>query len=290
MRKTLLFIGLSMFKLGLSQINEGMVAHFPFDNNLLDISSSSIMATNNGTTFGLDRNGTNNLAINSNGSSYVSFNDNSIKTALPVSISVWVKISAFDAVLSSPIFNSDSDYNNYWGYMLALTPTGKVYTQFGAGLGSAGSSNKRGFLTTNSIATGSWHHIVAIIKSSNDMQVYLDCQQWTGAYSGSGSIAIDYSTTSSRIGSEAANSTSVNGTYLNGSMDQLAIWGRELTSTEISFLCDSFNSLDLEEIDSTPKELVKIFDLMGRETEFKSNTPLILVYSDGTFERVLSVE
>ena len=174
--------------------------------------------------------------------------------------------------------------------MLALTPTGKVYTQFGAGLGSAGSSNKRGFLTTNSIATGSWHHIVAIIKSSNDMQVYVDCQQWTGAYSGSGSTTIDYSTTSSRIGSEAANSTSVNGTYLNGSMDQLAIWGRELTSTEISFLCDSFNSLDLEEIDSTPKELVKIFDLMGRETEFKSNTPLILVYSDGTFERVLSIE
>lgn len=37
------------------------------------------------------------------------------------------------------------------------------------------------------------------------------------------------------------------------------------------------------------KELVKIIDYMGRETEFKPNTPLIFIYSDGTNERVMQI-
>ena len=46
----------------------------------------------------------------------------------------------------------------------------------------------------------------------------------------------------------------------------------------------------IEELNSANKELVKIIDFMGRETEFKSNTPLIFIYSDGTRERVMKIE
>ena len=38
------------------------------------------------------------------------------------------------------------------------------------------------------------------------------------------------------------------------------------------------------------KNLIKILDLMGRETSFKPNTPLIYVYDDGSIEKVFSVE
>ncbi len=48
--------------------------------------------------------------------------------------------------------------------------------------------------------------------------------------------------------------------------------------------------LELIELIPTNKELVKIVDLLGRETEFKSNTLLIYVYSDGTTERVFNAE
>ena len=37
------------------------------------------------------------------------------------------------------------------------------------------------------------------------------------------------------------------------------------------------------------KVLVRILDHMGRETEFKANTPLIYVYSDGTTEKVFTI-
>lgn len=38
------------------------------------------------------------------------------------------------------------------------------------------------------------------------------------------------------------------------------------------------------------KEVVQIIDLLGRETVFKANTPLIYIYNDGTRERVMKIE
>lgn len=38
------------------------------------------------------------------------------------------------------------------------------------------------------------------------------------------------------------------------------------------------------------KNVVKILDLLGRETQFEFNTPLIYLYNDGSRERVLIVE
>ena len=46
----------------------------------------------------------------------------------------------------------------------------------------------------------------------------------------------------------------------------------------------------IEELLQKEKELVMILDFMGRETEFKPNTPLIFIYSDGTRERVMEIE
>mmetsp|Transcript_24289 Transcript_24289/g.29877 ORF Transcript_24289/g.29877 Transcript_24289/m.29877 type:complete len:231 (-) Transcript_24289:18-710(-) len=54
---------------------------------------------------------------------------------------------------------------------------------------------------------------------------------------------------------------------------------------------NGFWALDIEENSlSMNKELVKIVDLMGRETEFKPNTPMIYIFSDGTTERVMKLE
>lgn len=44
------------------------------------------------------------------------------------------------------------------------------------------------------------------------------------------------------------------------------------------------------ELQESKKNIIQIVDLMGRETEYKPNTPLIYVYSDGTVEKVFRVE
>ena len=46
----------------------------------------------------------------------------------------------------------------------------------------------------------------------------------------------------------------------------------------------------IEEITLGTKELVKITDLIGRETTFKPNTPLIYIYSGGTAEKVFKLD
>jgi hypothetical protein len=49
-------------------------------------------------------------------------------------------------------------------------------------------------------------------------------------------------------------------------------------------------TIGTEELTTTPKQLLKIVDLMGRETTFKPNTPLIYLYDDGSTERVFKIE
>jgi hypothetical protein len=46
----------------------------------------------------------------------------------------------------------------------------------------------------------------------------------------------------------------------------------------------------LNDLTNSIKQLVKIVDVMGRETKFKTNTPLIYIYSDGTTEKIFKVE
>lgn len=59
------------------------------------------------------------------------------------------------------------------------------------------------------------------------------------------------------------------------------------TDTSSCYLID-FTGID--ELNPNKKVLVQIIDFMGRETEFKPNTPLIFIYSDGTRERVIKFE
>ena len=47
----------------------------------------------------------------------------------------------------------------------------------------------------------------------------------------------------------------------------------------------SVNEFDLQQ-----KELVKIFDILGRETNFKPNVPLLYIYDDGTVQKKIVLE
>jgi len=73
-----------------------------------------------------------------------------------------------------------------------------------------------------------------------------------------------------------------------------------LTATDSATGCTDFHFepyyiyisgfMGVNELSNSSKNLIKILDLMGRETSFKPNTPLIYVYDDGSIEKVFSVE
>lgn len=59
-------------------------------------------------------------------------------------------------------------------------------------------------------------------------------------------------------------------------------------STNCANTCTS--EVGIDELSNTPKQLLKIVDLMGRETPYKPNTVLIYIYSDGAAERVFTLD
>tara|TARA_S200002703_G_scaffold143431_1_gene136477 strand:- start:199 stop:873 length:675 start_codon:yes stop_codon:yes gene_type:complete len=68
----------------------------------------------------------------------------------------------------------------------------------------------------------------------------------------------------------------IHGWYYESSFNQEIIVGEE-------------PSIGITEL-TTSNNLIQILDMMGRETSFKPNTPLIYVYDDGTTEKVFSVD
>ena len=69
-----------------------------------------------------------------------------------------------------------------------------------------------------------------------------------------------------------------------------ANWTAIDAQMSFSNACSSPCAVGLEELSNTPKQLVKITDLIGRETTSKPNTPLIYIYSDGTAEKVFKMD
>ena len=50
------------------------------------------------------------------------------------------------------------------------------------------------------------------------------------------------------------------------------------------------NTSSISELNNVPKQLIKIVDVLGRETPFKPNTPLLYIYNNGTVERKMIIE
>lgn len=69
-----------------------------------------------------------------------------------------------------------------------------------------------------------------------------------------------------------------------------ANWTNIDASSSFSTSCLNPCTVGVEELSNTPKQLLKIVDLMGRETPYKPNIVLIYVYSDGSAEKVFKME
>ena len=83
-----------------------------------------------------------------------------------------------------------------------------------------------------------------------------------------------------------------NNLYFNGKIDDVGTWNRSLTECEITELyTGQYCNVGISELNSNqPKELIKIVNLLGQEVEYTPNTILIYQYSNGTSEKVFTLE
>lgn len=168
-------------------------------------------------------------ALSFNGTNHVRMNNGSVtgplKPALPVTVAAWVKINSAS---DSKIFASDQfDATKYAGYDLGLASS-KICCDYGDN-GAPGAASRRTKVGTTILAAGQWYHLAAVIRGPTDMSLYVNGVDDGGTYSGTGS-AVAYTTAPSKIGAGGTSG------FFNGSIDEVLVYNRALSSSEIGTL------------------------------------------------------
>ncbi|MDB6125986.1 MAG: hypothetical protein JWQ71_4979 [Pedosphaera sp.] len=213
-------------------VNNGLLSYWPMDvmtNNttpdlhegndlsLVNVSPADFTAGKYGSSLGV--NGINSYASRVKGNSF--YNTNAY------TIAFW--INAINGQTSGELFTEGSTNSNTPLFMLGTSPASSaaggaldVFVRDDANI-----TRVNHILSTNAVFDGTWHHVVWV-DVNGDARLYID-----------GNLdAADFSYTASQL---SANTTCVGAlirasvaNYFFGNVDELAVWNRALTYTEIN--------------------------------------------------------
>lgn len=238
MKKIGLILLLAIFFLpGKSQnLDSLLLLYYPFSGNANDASGNNYHGTVFNATLCPDRFGNPDRAYCFNGiNSYIDFpNTPALKPPLPLTISFWVKFESTNW-LKCFILDTDFEQNNYTGIHVNLLPSFTMEFSYGGGAGNTSSSNRRSKNGTTPLQIGIWYHVVGVIKGPVDMDIYINCINDNGSYTGSGG-PMSYSNIPGTIGRVDSD---VNGPpyTFQGALDDLRYWSRALSADEVNKLC-----------------------------------------------------
>ncbi len=224
-----------------ADLNDGLVAHYPFNGNAQDMSGNGNHGMVNGPVLTKDRLGKSASAYEFDGSDdYIEIPDApSLDIANEITLSAWIKLDVLDngkgarqrqAIISK--YNAAAnirafeigfnDYNNNWSpHKIQLTISAKNSPFNGGVLNSNITLNKN-----------TWYHIVGVLVPGASMKIYINGVEQTGnmAY-GSLPAGIAVNDQSILIG----NDHDAEGTF-DGGIDDIRIYNRALSESEIGEL------------------------------------------------------
>lgn len=263
---------------GAQEITDNLLIHYPLDGNAIDASGNGYDGDLNATPTA-DRFGNENGAISFNGiNEFIDLpNLAELKPELPISISLWIKFDDL-APQKTTMFTNNFAQNNHSGVWMTIGSDGNIGASYGGALGGSGGNNLRYRKGSSFMETDVWYHMVAVFTDFNDIQIYLDCENDGGIYSGDAS-SIGYTSDAGSIGRK--DNSSVPPYYLDGTLDDFMYWDRALTEEEIQVLCngtlstsDPIEDASFEiypnpadnwlRIEAAAFETVRIVDLTGR--------------------------
>lgn len=233
-------------------LNAGLIAYYPLDGNANDQSAN----VNNGTVFGAtstsDRFGNQNAAYSFNGTNqyiqcpnqtYLNFGSGDF------TISMWVSF-ANNATNRFLIGKSDGTFNNNkWIVYHNYSPT-----QFSFHINTAGGNSKFSGSASWQLESNSWQHLV-ISKSGSNYKTYINAVKVTDA---SGTLSVPNTSSDLTIGMVE------NVGWMSGKIDDIRIYNRSLSSSEIGILFEESNvKLD--------KSLIAHYKMDGNANDSSSN-------------------
>lgn len=281
MRRLLLF---SVLLIVSTQLNAqtAPILHYSFDSS----NAQDEVGTQDGILYGVtpcnDRFGNIDRAFYFSNDAYIHHTGLTFGSLTEASISLWV--APDNASLIGP-FSSTMVSTGYWAVNFNRYNTPSSYGYLYSIMD--GTSNDNSVSDgAGPISSGTWSHLVAT-NDGTTTRLYVN-----------GVLESTYAENFMFINNTYDLYVGVRGygnnapaDYYQGKMDELKIFGKALTQTEIEDLYNETNPyVSVPELVQSEKEVVKIVNLLGQETEFKPNTVLIYIYSDGSSERVFKLE
>jgi len=142
----------------------------------------------------------------------------------PITVEAWVRIDTLSA--ERAIFHSHGT-TNYYGVWLTVLTTGAISMNYGNGV-SASSTGRRSFASAAGvIATNTLYHVAAVWVNTTTCKVYINGSLVTVNYSSGTAVALSTASGTPRIGR-------ANTAYMDGRIDEVAIYPVELNTTQIT--------------------------------------------------------
>lgn len=220
-----------------ASLSEGLVAYYPFNGNANDQSGNGNNGLVTAASLTMDRFGNSNAAYNFNGTtSYIRINSTASLNNGSVSLSGWFNTNNLPANEADSVKGIISKWwqlnstcnGNYNAYSVGLTkPAGKnpvvgAATNFYAG---------DVFYSSNVIEKNKWYHFTFTHSATSGGKLYVN-GQLVNSNTTAGTIC--NSTNPIYIGAEVTNGTLWR--FFNGKIDDIRIYNRVLTQSEIEFL------------------------------------------------------
>ncbi len=199
-----------------NQLKNGLVAWYPFTGNANDSSGYGNNGTVYGATLTSDRFGNNNSAYNFNGSSYITLTNLPTSGSQNFSIAGWIKTNSSSTRNGIICWGQDSPNASVY---LFINNSGQLEFDLAYNAGPNSPIN---------VINNAWH-FVCVTSTSGLIQLYLD-----GSPTGSAiSMSPNITGGNKSIGQNITN-TGVNNFI--GTIDDIRIWNRAITQSEITYL------------------------------------------------------
>lgn len=151
----------------------------------------------------------------------------------PVTVEAWVHPTAWLAGLYRPVFTTDNVGfgGNYSGFWLRFNSSGKLIFEIGDGSGS-GWTDRRGKMTTTSVALNTWTHVVVVANSVTDIKFYFNgvLQPVTNTDGGASNTSILHASYPAYIGGQVTPTTEND---FAGMIDEVRLWNIARSETDL---------------------------------------------------------
>lgn len=200
-----------------SSLQNGLVSYWKADQtsgNLVDSVGSNTGTNNNTVTFAAGK--LNNCAVFNGSNQNFSVGTSLFTSYTGLTINLWVNLDIIDTFQGFMWKSDDTTYS----IGLRVTDANKISAQITTG-------TETGITANTSLTTATWYMATVNYDGAN-INLYLNAAVDATAVPKTGNLKTSADTV--YLGSQ------VNNTYLDGKLDEVGVWSRALTETEIKYL------------------------------------------------------